>query len=141
MGYSVLDGPFLWQLSAEAAALTLSCILLAVVCALASLPPIDTFWRRNRVKCRAITAVTALALFTGLWLWAGVSALICAVLFLAPLAVAFLTYASPLVASPCASRSSSHFRAVSVVAVLGALSLGCAGILGTFGVSPDAPAT
>lgn len=141
LGYSVLDGPFLWQLSAEAAALTLSCILLAVVCALASLPPIDTFWRRNRVKCRAITAVTALALFTGLWLWAGVSALICAVLFLAPLAVAFLTYASPLVASPCASRSSSHFRAVSVVAVLGALSLGCAGILGTFGVSPDAPAT
>lgn len=141
LGYSVLDGPFLWRLSAEAAALTLSCILLAAVCLLASLPPLDTFWRRNRIKCRAISAVTALALFTGLWLWAGVSALICALLFLAPLAVAFLTYASPLVASPCASRSSSHFRAVSVVAVLGALSLGCAGILGTFGVSPDAPAT
>lgn len=141
LGYSILDGPFFWRLSAEAAALTLSCILIALVCLLASLPPLGTFWRRNRIKYRAITAVTALALFTGLWLWAGVSALICALLFLAPSAVAFLTYSHPVAASPCASRSSSHFRAVSVVAVLGALSLGCAGILGTFGVSPDAPAT
>ncbi len=139
LGYSVLDGPFFWRLSAEAAALTLSCILIATVCLLASLPPLGTFWRRNRITCRAMTAVTALALFTGLWLWAGVSALICALLFLAPSAVAFLTYSHPVAASPCASRS--RFRAVSVAAVLGALSLGGAGIIGTLGVSPDAPAT
>lgn len=141
LGYSVLDGPFFWRLSAEAAALMLSCLLLAAVCLLASLPPLDTFWRRNRIKCRAISAVTAVALFIGLWLWAGASALICALLFLAPLTVAFLTYSHPVVDSPCASGSSSYFRTVSIVAVMGALSLGGAGIIGTFGVSPDAPAT
>ncbi len=140
LGYSVLDGPFFWRLSAEAAALTLSCLLVAAVCLLAFLPPLSAFWHRNRITCRAITAVVTVALFAGLYLWTGFSALICALLFLAPLAVAFLTYSHPVVASPCTSPSSSHFRTVSIVAVLGALSLWGAGIIGTFGVSPDAPA-
>lgn len=143
LGYSVLEGPFFWRLSAEATALMLSCLLVAIVCVLASLPPLAAFWRRNRIKCRTITAVVAISLLAGLCLWAGFSALICALLFLAPLTVAFLAFAPPVPDLACASRSlsRSRFRAVSVAAVLGALSLGAAGLIGTFGVNPDAPAT
>lgn len=145
LGYSVLEGPFFWRLSAEATALLLSCLLVTTVCVLASLPPLGAFWRRNRMRCRAITAVVTVALFAGFYLWAGFSALICTLLFLAPLAVAFLVFAPAVPDLACASRSRSlsrsRFRAVSVAAVLGAISLGAAGIIGTFGVNPDAPAT
>lgn len=140
LGYNVLAGPFFWQLSAEATSLALSCVALAAICILASFSSLRAFWHKHLLKCRVITVVAAATLFTCIYLWAGLSALLCGLLFLAPLTVALRAYGLIVPDPNSVSRPRSGFRAVSVAAVLGAVALAGAGIIGIWGVNPDAPA-
>ena len=140
LGYNVFAGPFFWQLSAEATALALSCLVLSAICILTSFSRLRAFWDENLLKCRVIAAVAAAILLTCFYLWAGLSALLCGLLFLAPLTLALRAYALPVPELASASRPHSGFRVVSLAAVLGAVSLAGAGIIGIWGVNPDAPA-
>lgn len=140
LGYKVVAGPFFWQLSAEAMALLLSSLALATICTLFSFSTLRALWGKNPFRSRVIAEVAAICSFTSLYLWAGLSALICSLLFLGSLTLALLTYTLPAEKKLPSSRTIFNFKAVSVAAVLGAVTLTGAGIIGVFGVNPDAPA-
>ncbi len=140
LGYKVVDGPFFWQLSAETVALLFSCIALATICALFSFPSLRRIWGANRLKSRTIVTIATVISVISLYWWAGISALFCSLIFLGSLTLALLTYALPTAKKNSLSKTSFNFRAVSVAAVLGAVTLAGTGVIGVFGLSPDAPA-
>ena len=137
-GYSLLHGPWLLKLSAEAFGLLISGLGVAIACLLLQLAPLRRILLQNHRRQAAILALYAVLLSAVIFYCTNFAALLAALLFLIPLTVALFTLARPPLSPRPKVVSKSRLRLVSFASLTVVIAMFCAASVGVVGVSPDA---
>lgn len=137
-GYSILHGPWMMKLSAEAFGLFLSCLGVTIACLLVQLAPLRRIFLHNQRRQVASLALYAAVLSGVIYWFSNFEALLAALLFLIPLTIALVSLTRPAAFSRPQVVSKSRLRLVSLASLTVVIAMFCAASVGVIGVSPDA---
>ncbi|WP_147471023.1 hypothetical protein [Varibaculum vaginae] len=137
-GYSILHGPWLIKLSAEALGLLLSCWGTAIACLLTLITPLRRVFLQNRRSQAASLILYLAALSALIYCCTTLQALLTALLFLIPLIVALIFLSRPTVLLPQQIVSKTRLRLISLASVTVVIAMFGVASVGVIGVSPDA---